>query len=125
SKNRMVIIIAVIMLLMLTACGKETGTQPSNADIPDEITILGLGDEDVQVSVDDIKQLEKVNKDVISISSSGEENEMNVSGGLLEELLQQHGKSQKDLSGIRVVAIDGYSIDIPSEVLKNRDVILT
>ncbi len=123
-KNRIVVIIAVIMLLMLTACDKEADTEISNGDIPDKITILGLGDEDIEVSVDDIKQLKKINKDVISISSSGEENEMNVSGGLMEELLQQYDKSQKDLSGIRVVATDGYSIDIPSEVLKNRDIIL-
>lgn len=65
-----------------------------------------------------------VNKDVISVSSSGEETELNVSGGLLEELLNKHGISQTELSGIRVTAIDGYSMEIPSEILKNRDIML-
>ena len=65
-----------------------------------------------------------VNKDVVSVSSSGEETEMNVSGGLLGELLEIHGISQIELNGIRVTAVDGYSMEIPSEVLKNRDIIL-
>lgn len=123
-KKRIVIISFAVMILMLMACGRETGIQPSNADIPDKITISGLEDEVIEVSLDDIKELEKINQDVVSISSSGEENEMNVTGGLLEELLQKHGKTQKNLLGIRVVAIDGYSIEIPNEVLEHRDILL-
>ena len=45
-------------------------------------------------------------------------------GGLLGELLEIHGISQIELNGIRVTAVDGYSMEIPSEVLKNRDIIL-
>lgn len=73
---------------------------------------------------DEIKKLKVINKNVISISPSGEEIELNVSGGLLDELLDKHGISQTELTGIRVTSIDGYSMEIPSEILKNREIIL-
>ncbi len=73
---------------------------------------------------DEIKKLKVINKNVISISPSGEEIELNVSGGLLDELLDKYGISQTELIGIRVTSIDGYSMEIPSEILKNREIIL-
>lgn len=124
SKKLRVIIMTLIIMLVFTGCNKEANTNTSGRDIPDKITIVGLDNEESEVNLDDIKKLEKVNSDVISISSSGEENEMNVTGGLLEELLQKHDISQKDLSGIRFIASDGYSIDVPDTVLKSRDIIL-
>ncbi len=94
-------------------------------DITEEgITLVGIGGGDIKVTVDKIKELKKINKDVVLISSSGEETKFNVSGGLLKELLEKHGISQTELAGIRVTATDGYSMEIPSEVLKNRDIIL-
>lgn len=90
----------------------------------ENITLIGIGDDDIKITVDEIKKLKIINKDVISLSSGGEETKMNVTGGLLEELLNKRGISQAELSGIRVTAIDGYSMEIPSEVLKNRDIIL-
>lgn len=88
------------------------------------ITLVGIGNEDIKVTVDEIKKLKIVNEDAISISSTGEETKQNVSGGLLEELLEKHGISQTELVSIRITAVDGYSMEIPSEVLKNRDIIL-
>lgn len=126
KKHRAItIFIIMTLILTLTSCNKAVDTEKSTAEIPNKITISGLDKEDINVSIDDIKELEKVNKDVVAVTASGEKNEMNVSGGLLEELLQKYSKSQKDFSAIRFVALDGYSIDIPSEILKNRDIILT
>lgn len=39
-------------------------------------------------------------------------------------MLEGHGLSQTELAGIRVISTDGYSMEIPSEILKNRDIIL-
>lgn len=64
-------------------------------------------------------------RDVISVNESGTEKEMNKSVELLEDLLAAYGKSQSDFSSIRLIASDGYSIDIPEEILENRDIILS
>ncbi len=93
-------------------------------DMTESITLTGMGDDDIKVTVNEIKKTKVVNRDVISVSSSGEETKLRVSGGLLEELLNKHGISQTELAGIRVTSIDGYSMEIPSEILKNKEVIL-
>lgn len=59
------------------------------------------------------------------MNESGTEKEMNKSVELLEDLLAAYGKSQSDFSSIRLIASDGYSIDIPEEILENRDIILS
>jgi hypothetical protein len=38
--------------------------------------------------------------------------------------LKKYGKSQKDITAVRLVAGDGYSIEVPPEVLQSRDLIL-
>lgn len=121
-------ILLVLSAVLLTSCSNTQSTSISNQDpeqgASDEVTITGLKEGDIKVSLEDIKGLEQVTKDVISISSSGEKNEMNVTGGLLEELLQKHKASLKDLEGLRFVARDGYSIDIPKDIVQSRDIIL-
>ncbi|HZX21147.1 MAG TPA: molybdopterin-dependent oxidoreductase [Clostridia bacterium] len=130
-----IIVVLVVIILVLVGCGRsdkpggessEPDSQtPVTGDTAEGITLIGIGGGDIKVTVDEIKGLKKVNKDVISVSSSGEETKFNVSGGLLNELLERHGISQTELAGIRVTATDGYSMEIPSEILKNRDVMLT
>ena len=122
------IIFIVFCITLLTACNNGQGTETTSKDVAqggnDTITITGLQEGNIKVSVDEIKELEKITKDVISISSSGEEKEMNVTGGLLEELLQKRNVSLKDLDGLRFVALDGYSIDIPKDIVQSRDIML-
>lgn len=126
--KKCIIIFIVFSVVLLASCSNTQGTKTVNKDVVqsggDTITIIGLQEGGIKVPVDEIKALEKVTKDVISISSSGEENEMNVTGGLLEELLQKHKVSLKDLEGLRFVATDGYSIDIPKDIVQSRDIIL-
>lgn len=123
SKKYKFILISM-MILALTSCNKAVKTGNKNSETSNKICISGLEKENIEVKVDEIKKLKKVNKDVVAVTSSGERNEMNVSGGLLEELLGKYNKSQKNLSIVRFIATDGYSIDIPKEVLENRDIIL-
>ena len=91
--KKCIIIFIVFSVVLLASCSNTQGTKTVNKDVVqsggDTITIIGLQEGGIKVPVDEIKALEKVTKDVISISSSGEENEMNVTGGLLEELLQK------------------------------------
>ena len=129
------IVILTVIILVLVGCGQSLEPNEDSSDPDDKtstvddttegIILAGIGGGDIKVTIDEIKELKKVNEDVISLSSSGEETELNISGGLLEELLIKHNVSQTELDSIRITATDGYSMEIPSEILKNRDIVLT
>ena len=123
-KRTGLIITILVMLLLLASCGNDVEKEIVTEETDEEIIISGLEDRNTIVQVGIIEQLEKVNADVVAVNASGEETDMSVAGGLLEELLQLHGKSQKDFSEMRFVAKDGYSVNIPSAILENRDIIL-
>jgi hypothetical protein len=127
--------IALLLILALAAVACSTSAEsPSGNDGEvseqaagqegEKIVISGLESTDIEVSVEELKGLDLVTVDATSISSTGEENQYTVTGPLFDDLLKKHGKSQHDLVGIRLVAGDGYSIEVPSEVLQSRDLIL-
>lgn len=90
----------------------------------DRIIISGLTGDEIMVTVDELKDLPAVEKSVTSVNSEGYENNFDIKGGFLSDLLKKLGSSQRDLKAVRLIAGDGYSIDIPEEILKNRDIIL-
>jgi hypothetical protein len=135
NRVRILQFIALLLILILSAAacstpaagpaenGSQAGEQPAGQE-GEKIVISGLESTDIEVTVEEIKDLEPVTVDATAVSSSGEENQYTVTGPLLDDLLKKHGKSQSDLAGIRLVAGDGYSIEVPPEVLQSRDLIL-
>ncbi|MFA7216252.1 MAG: molybdopterin-dependent oxidoreductase, partial [Bacillota bacterium] len=123
----------LVMTLVAVACSApveapaETGNgaeeQPSGQE-GEKIVISGLESTDIEVIVEEIKDLKSVTVNATSVSSSGEENQYTVTGPIFDDLLKKYGKSQDDLSGIRLVAGDGYSIEVSQEILQSRDIIL-
>ncbi len=117
----------IICLFLFSGCASESADQ---IDSPGEteaeyVIISGLTEEDIQLTVKEVKNnYEPVSADVISIDSAGDEEQYHVKGALLHDILMNFDASQKDLYAIRLVAGDGYQIEVPSEVLKARDVIL-
>lgn len=85
--------------------------------------ISGLG-EDIEISVEELKDLPVIEKKVVSVNSSGDKMEYTITGALFSDLLEKYGKSQQDLKTIRLVAGDGYAIDVDQNILENRDIIL-
>ena len=129
-------IIAILIVIILVSAGSGRSVEPNAEssgsdgkastaeDITESIILAGIGGEDIKVTIEEVEKLKKVSKDVISLSSDGGETELNASGGLLGELLEKHNITQTELDSIRVTAGDGYSMEIPSKILKNRDIIL-
>lgn len=91
--------------------------------VQDRLVITGF-EEEIEVSVAELKELPVVEKTVVSVNSSGDEHEYTITGALFSDLLEKHGKSQEDLKAIRLVAGDGYAIDVDENILKNREIIL-
>jgi hypothetical protein len=133
--------VLIAMLLILTlcfaACSKPADNSPGNGGDAgqqsqeqaggqegEKIVISGLESADIEITVEEIKGLEPVTVEATSVSSTGKENQYTVTGPLFDDLLKKYGKSQKDITAIRLVAGDGYSIEVPPEVLQSRDLIL-
>lgn len=104
---------------------KATTETSSNSDYNYEgsLKLTGFAT-DFEVAYNDIFAMEPVETTVHHVSSSGEEFESTVKGILLETLLETQGVSQKDFSSIRLIAGDGYAIDVTADILKEKDIIL-
>ncbi len=128
-KRNLSIVLMILLLISLTACSSnqppvDTEGEAKTPAPEEKIIITGadLGEKDIYIS--DIMKLPFVEKEVVSVNSAGNENKFTVKGALLTEILKTLGKDQKELSSIRLVAGDGYMMEVPSEVLAIRDIII-
>ncbi len=125
NKKLCILSLMIVLVLIFTACSdSESKVTSKEKEAEDSIIISGIEDSDIQIKLDEIKDLEAITRDVISIDSNGDKKEYTVTGALFDEVLKKYGKSQKDITVIRLIAGDGYSIEVPNEVLKNRELIL-
>lgn len=124
SKKMPLLIIVLILILTIAGCESKTDTAGSSSDDTQEILITGLLDTDYKITVGELKKLPAVTEKARATRANGETVKVKATGPLLEEVLQQQGKSVKDYSNIRFNAQDGYSIAVPADILKNRSIIL-
>ena len=118
-KNKRFLSISIMLVVALVLFSTAVFAQEG------EFKITGLTEEDITVSISELKNLPTVTKDVTSVDSSGDEDNYTVTGALFSDLLEKKGKSQKDLKAVRFIASDGYSIEVSENILENRDIILT
>ncbi|ABI69285.1 molybdopterin-dependent oxidoreductase [Syntrophomonas wolfei] len=125
-KKLLMIGLLLSIILSLLACIEKTENANNTATVNDgqEIIITGLQDSDYRISVKELKKLPAVTKKAQATRANGESIKIKGTGPLLENILQQEGKSVKDYSSIRFTALDGYSISLPPDVFKNRSIIL-
>ena len=118
KKIKWIIIVVIMIAVLFSACSKD-------ADLiyEGELKFTGL-DKEINIAYDDIYAMESIKATVKSITSDGEERVNEVEGVLLETLLSLHGLSQKDFVSIRLIAGDGYAMDVPVEIIKEKDIIL-
>ncbi|AKL94367.1 oxidoreductase [Clostridium aceticum] len=124
-----IFLIFAMLLTIITGCSTPSNSTEETPTVNEEvleehITIKGIHNQDLITTVEEIKKLNAIEKEVTSVNSSGQENTFKVTGALLEDVLVKSGTSQKDLTGIRLVAGDGYSIEVPQEILHTRDILL-
>ena len=116
-----IVVLMPIVLVALTGCSKVKESQKNLNDS----FIIAAGSKEIIVNVSELsKNYDPVNRDVISINSSGEENKMNVTGVPLMKVLKAQGIEPVSFSSVRPVSGDGYSIEIPEDILKKREILL-
>ncbi len=91
---------------------------------PESFTVTGIDNKVIEVSVSELKELPVVEDEVTSVDSSGDENDYKIKGALFADLLGKKGISYDNIKSLRLIAGDGYAIEVPAEIIKNRDIIL-
>ncbi len=114
------------VILILAACLCMSGCGTDDIDISGyhdrTITLTGLAEQDITVTIDELKAMECVTKK--TESTSDKIGKVRATGPKLETLLAEHGASQTDFSHIRITAKDGYDVKLNSDVLADNDIIL-
>lgn len=124
SKKFQIILVIVICLSMLIGCSSKASVQDEATQAHSKLTISGLEQGEIEITESEVMDLESVTAEATGVDSAGKETTKTVKGVLLNTILQTKGASQDDLFAIRLVAGDGYQIEVPKEVLNTRDIII-
>lgn len=130
QKNKFLVAGALLLLVIVVVLGclnyrTVSVARSSSLYSPGQILIHGLQDQDFDITLGDLKKLPAVTRYAEATQSNGEEIRVEATGPLLDTLLKEYGKSQQDFSRIRFTARDSYSIAVPPDILKNRQIILS
>lgn len=109
------------LLLFITTMILNTGVIADEG----EFMISNLKGKDITINLKELKELPIVEETAISADEGDDKNVYEVKGVLLSDLLSSKGVSKNDLKAIRLIAGDGYQIDISENILKQRKLILT
>jgi len=115
------------MSLLFAGCsGNAARSDAASAESSDEILTIVWQGEGTIISISEIMDLNAVEREAVTIDSDNKESIRQVKGVLLEELLEKYlAISLSDIYSIRFTAGDGYAIEVPPEIVREREVILT
>ncbi|MBN1299094.1 MAG: molybdopterin-dependent oxidoreductase [Actinobacteria bacterium] len=133
-KNTFVFLLLICLIISsgLTACATNTAlaetennTEAGQNNAAD-VLVLNYSGQDINVPVEEIMQLKAVIRDVTALPKDDEEKEArNVKGVLLDDVLQKYLQiAQKDAASLRLIAGDGYAIEVAPDIIKSRQIIL-
>lgn len=114
----------------VASCARDAGVNPADLGYASSTTrsdeasfrIKLKGKTLKTYSGKDLRQYEATTVDSIGINSKGTETPTHGTGVLLETLLAENNVSQGQFKAINFVATDGYEIQVPAEVLENRNI---
>lgn len=81
-------------------------------------------DGSTRIDIEEIKEYEQLEMEVVLINTTGVETKMKVKGPTLRDVLEREGLDLKDYEGVGVTGRDGYYTMIDREKLESSDVIL-
>jgi len=121
-----IIAIFFITSLLFTGCSGNTAKDgAAGAESSDEILTIVWQDEEIRISISEIMDFDTVEMEAATIDSENKESIRQVKGVLLEDLLEEYLTiSLSDIYSIRFTAGDGYAIEVPPEIVQEREVIL-
>lgn len=112
-------------MLLLTGCGGKTddpGDKYTGED--DFITIASPEAGEVKISVADLMKLDSVTEDIVRTRDDGSVDQYPIKGVLLETVLAHLNISADNMDTVRFTAGDGYSVEVPSDIVARGKIIL-
>jgi hypothetical protein len=108
-----------------TIDNSEISNDDNIQDIEGEaVVICGLPAGEITLTLNEIKEMIPESGEAMSISSSGEETVTSYMGVDLGKIMEMYDVTSADYSALRLLATDGYSIEVPREILEASRVIL-
>ena len=118
------VLTAIILLMMTLAI--RTGCGTDDIDISgyhdQTITLTGLAEQDITVTIDELKAMECVTKK--TESTSDKIGKVRATGPKLETLLAEQGVKLEDVSKITFHGKDKYDYSLKSDYIMEHDIIL-
>lgn len=111
------LLLAIVFIFVGCTSGNEIVSS-------EEVVIMGLPDGDINMAIEEIKSFKSYNGQMKGETSEGEILEFDIKGTNLGDILEQNGCKQEEYSGIRIIASDGYTIEVPRSILLTKSVIL-
>lgn len=127
KKRKIIGIIFVVFALVFAGCSNDQqmeleSKESTTLTYEGQLKFNGLAE--FAVDYDDIYKMATVDRTVKHISSSGEETSNDITGVLLSDILSANDLDQQTLGAIRFTAGDGYAIDVPQEIIQEKEIIL-
>ncbi|MBT9159081.1 MAG: molybdopterin-dependent oxidoreductase [Dehalococcoidia bacterium] len=115
----------IVFVLAVIGWGVNVAEEvPYNVENDRKIVFTGF-ETDKEIRVTEIREMGSVTREATKLVRGGNGLIISATGILLEDVLDNlFGKSQQDFQAIRLIAGDGYSIEVPREILRNREIIL-
>lgn len=110
------------LLLIVTACANEPKVQDPEAPTG-TLTFLGLAGIP-ELTIAELQELDTYSGEGNTVNSANEETSRSFTGARLDKVLAHYGLSLDGVTAVVVNAGDGYSVEIPKPILKNRELIL-
>jgi len=116
----------LITILLFAGCsGNIAKDDAAGEGSSDEVLTIVWQDEEIRISISEIMDFDAVEMEAATVDSENKESIRHVKGVLLEDLLEEYLTiSLSDIYSIRFTAGDGYAIEVPPEIMQEREVIL-
>ena len=120
ARSILILLVTAWVAFAVTGCGVDDIDISGYDD--ETITIKGVSDREVTISIAQLKELECVT--IKAESTSDKIGKVRATGPTLDTVLSQYGISQADLKNIKIHGRDDYDIKIGSDVLGEDTVVL-
>ncbi len=124
GRTYFVSVVGVLLFAFLTAFTGAAVDAAGHSESEQYVTIANLEQDPIKISLADLQEFSAVNVTVTAVNASGRENTFDAEGVLFADVLTALGFDQAELQAIRLVAGDGYSIEVAQDILAIRDILL-
>ena len=107
------LVLSIALIILLAACG--SAATPETVSIPEPVLTIVQGEKEQTFSVEDLMALPS------AVSSF---NEIDYLGVPVKSLLEAAGINPEEISAIKAIASDGYSVNYEPEQLLKDDVLV-